>query len=412
MKSTITMQDLELDSNLIDNFRDTVNSNRKFNIICENMDNTNQMNAVYSAMDWISVGVEGTKNLDIELAGVGYNHKNSLSLLQYIIVIDQIHMSIKLLHGILSKINIGATKVEYPFEETSSIFNKTVKDDVYFKHLRAAFGMHPTDLRKGVDGLKSKINQKFYASWPAFDISGENDFIIQVYSDSPGYEPSEILGINLLELNEFISERYQTLVSLNKKVSEITFTLDSQYKDMPIILNNSDIFEDLKILKDENKKRIGVLNGGYEYWIRYLESAFRSSLKMNDLDIEKEIIENYNERLMNVVREIKKNLENMNKTILRIGIQARGYEFEKIAQYLIVDHEHPIGEEYFTGLIKYSSLPDSLLQEKDFEKKRYVFDAFLYSKMDVRDEIIYKDLLDDQSAYNSTGHLGFTGYVL
>lgn len=409
--SFITMKDLELDSKYINDFREEVNKNKQFIYLCENIDNSNQMNAIYSAMDWICVGVEGTSNMDIKLKGIGYNHKNSIALLQYIIVIDQIVDSVKLLHKVLEAINVGSTQISYPYKKSDDIFSKPVSDDVFFKHIRAVFGMHSIDLNAGIDGERQK-GGKFYASWPAFGMPGEDDFVVQIYNNSPGYEPSEVLGISLENLNIFVRERYDTLVTLTQKVSEVTYTLEASYKGVSITLKNDDLVEDVQVLLQENNKRFGVLNGGYEFLLLYFKEMFSVAADAKKYDFGGNILEAYNEHLKKIFNEIKNNLENMNREITRIGIRARGYEFEKITQYLDGSDKYIIGEEYFEGLVKHSILPGELIMEKDLSIKRYVLDAFLFSKMENKNEILFVDLLNDPSVYRSNGISDFTGYFI
>lgn len=95
---------------------------------------------------------------------------------------------------------------------------------------------------------------------------------------------------------------------------------------------------------------------------------------------------------------------------IEIGILGLGYEFEKIAKYFC-DHQNEVGKEYFINLVKYSNLPNEIIGES-FAIRRLAYDSYLYSKMEGKKYVLYKDLINNPELYIFYGNEGYTGYIL
>lgn len=396
---------LKLDSKLCDNFRETVMASEKFKEICRNIDGRNKMNVIYSSMDWLNVAVEGTNTVDFKLKGIGYNHQNTLKITQYIISVDLILESIRQIYRVAKNV----LSLEYPFEKTTHIFEQgSLSDEVFFKHLRAIFGIHPVNLTS-INGVEDKKSpNRYFASWVSYGFDDDNDFEVSIYGNDISDDESKSFGINLFKINNFVRERYELLGDLIKAVESFETAEIEKFKGQIITLEGRDILEDLKVLLEENNKRFHFYVG-YKFLLQYMIECFECITKFDIISFDKTILNNYLERLKELIPIIKSNLENMELKSIHIGITARGYEFEKIAQYLY-EQMNEVGEEYFKGLINYSDLPKEFDTIADFVLYRFVYDAYLYSRMKDKEYIIYKELLHDKSVYISNGSIGITGY--
>jgi hypothetical protein len=76
---------INLDPELIDDFRDSVNEQPIFREMFKNIDGKNKWNIICSAMDWISVSAGGLPYINIKVPNFGYDHLISLNLMQYIV---------------------------------------------------------------------------------------------------------------------------------------------------------------------------------------------------------------------------------------------------------------------------------------------------------------------------------------
>lgn len=396
---------LKLDEELCNKFRATVMDSGKFRAICSELDGRNKMNVIYSSMDWLNVAVEGTRTVDFELKGRGYNHQNTLKLTQYIISVDLVLESIRQIYRVAKRV----FSLEYPFENTSHIFGQnSLSDEDYFKHLRAIFGIHPVNL-KSINGVEEKRSpNRYFASWVSYDCLGEDDFEVSIYGNAISDDEMNSIGINLLKINRFVRERYDLLNNLIQAIRSLVTTEVEKFKGQNITLKGRDTLEDLNILLNENNKRFQYYIG-YKFLLQYMINCFECIDKFDGITFDRTTLENYLKRLETLIPKIKFNLENMEFKNIHIGVNARGYEFEKIAQYLYYQ-QNEVGEEYFKGLVKHSDLPEEFNTIEDFELYRLVYDAYLYSKMDSKKYILYKELLHDESVYISNGSVGVTGY--
>lgn len=402
MRKKLEMSDLVLDGLLIDKFRDEVTSNPKFMELCKSLDGKNKLNALYSAMDWIEVAVAGTQNLDIKIGGFGYNHQNTLNLMQYVVLVDLIHESIIQIYRVF-----GAFNARYPYGKKDTVFKQGISDDRYFKHLRAIFGIHPVNLNS-VDGTDGEADKKFFASWVSAGMMHDHDFMVEIYGNSTDSDDSQFVGIDLSDVHNYVQERYLLLNDLIRVPQKFKADHFTKYKGTKIELA-ADRISSVQILLEENKKRFDSFVG-YGSLLNYMLRMFSVDFESHELSFDKSLISTYLEELEKKLPVIKTSLDNMNYQEIKVGIKARGYEFEKIADYFRT-HDHEVGEEYFVGLVKYGELPDELLAIKDFGLNSLVYDAYLFSKMQGKKFLIYKDLIKN-GVYNSEGMLDLTGYFI
>lgn len=73
---------------MIDAFRNKVNEEPFFSEIYNNVNGKNHWNLLCSAMDWITVASDGLPEINLNPKGMGYNHIQTINLMQYIVTID------------------------------------------------------------------------------------------------------------------------------------------------------------------------------------------------------------------------------------------------------------------------------------------------------------------------------------
>ncbi|SFD39832.1 hypothetical protein SAMN05428981_101221 [Bacillus sp. OV194] len=363
---------LKLDEKLIEQFRNAVNNEIFFQEKFKNFKGKNKWNIICSAMDWITVTVDGLPNITLKHAkGLGYNHTEALSLIQYIITIDILTDAIRQLFRVLYGNN-----TPYPLEDDKSIFNQSkLSDDKYFKHLRAVFGTHQVNL-SSVDGVQRHDGERFYASWPTQDPLHKNAFSVFLYSNNPNDDELRPFIISIDEVNMFAETRYNLLTNLIVKVSEINKEHKQRCKQILIPKVDNPI-EQLEILFKENQKRFGS-NYGYSHTIKNLNRILSVDVdKIKDFDYE--IIKKYRNHLISFIPVIRNELQNMKVNHPFQEFYHSGYEFEKIYMYLM-DQEHPVGKMYFNKLVDLGILPNYLKTSSDFNLKTLILDALLYLK--------------------------------
>lgn len=361
---------IKINSDLIEAFRKKVNEETFF---CENFKNVkgkNFWNIICSSMDWLTVAADGLPEINVEPKGFGCNHVDTLNLMQYIITIDILAESIIQLYRV-----IGGER-SYPLTKDNSIFNHIeLSDDKFFKHIRAVFSTHPVNL-DSLDGVKRLSGERFYASWVAKN-GIDDDYYVLLYSNNPEKDNLNSFGINLKDINAYAEKRYNLLEDLICKVKKFnTEHIQNSKKSVISTINNP--VEQLIILHKENEIRFGK-DLGYAGSINYLLRLIQTDMDSYEFgEYFTELFNEYREHMILGISKIKEGLQNMSKGNFYIKYRGSGYEFEKIYQYLS-DGEHPIGKEYFEGLIKKSNLPAKLIKNKDMESNRFILDAYLFS---------------------------------
>lgn len=378
---------LQLNESLITEFRDSINRNNYLMEKYKNVDGKNFLNIIYSAMDWLNVAVDGLSSIELEYDGFGYDHVNTVKLMQYLITVDLINESISQLYRVLDD------KSNYPYSNTKQIFNQTdVSDDNYFKHLRAAFGTHPVNLTS-INGKKDNNGTRYYASWPSNGRILDYDFIVSLYSNDVLNDESVFMGINIKEIDTYAEERYnllQNFIDISENMNQDHFNTMIHSE----ITFNNNHYEQTSILLSENEKRFGKYRG-YENKLEYINYILRVNYKNIEFkSFDKTIIDEYVDYIISLIPIIKENMQQMRVKPISKNINAIGYEFEKIYMFLS-DGKHPIGEEYFFGLVKFGELPDELLEEVNFPLYSLVFDSYLHRKTKDLGRVFYIDLVPE-----------------
>ncbi|MGM0835423.1 MAG: hypothetical protein ACQEV7_04655 [Bacillota bacterium] len=203
-----------IDSRLIDNFRNKINEEPAIEGKLKNVNGKNHWNILCSAMDWINVATGGLPQIKLNTRGFGYNHFDTINLMQYIITVDV------LVESIIQLFRVIEGKNSYPLINSNCIFNhKQLSDDKYFKHIRAVFSTHPVNL-SSLDGVKKNNGERFYASWVAKD-GIDDDFNVFLYSNNPNKDDLYSFGIKVAEINKYAEMRYQLLEALTIKIENI-----------------------------------------------------------------------------------------------------------------------------------------------------------------------------------------------
>lgn len=312
-------------SSIVDSFRDKINDNVDFILRKYKDENDkNLWNCICSAMDWLTVA---TRYIDAQREYSSNIDKMSIEVYTFISTIDIVEEAIQQLHRAIINKN---TK---PFENDNRIFNDTrlSKDDTeYFKHIRAAFGAHPVNLKDDI---------KRFASWPTNHVYTQYDLAVSLYSSEKNI-PDVILGFTFEQLYQYLDSRIGYL-------NEVLTALDVQYEEFcseirsKEIERSDDIIKQLEIL--EREERLRFSNDYYHDTILKLRRFFRtqSSCLAND-----EAISNWHDKLFRMVDEIFNNLQNMKieelKTDIFEGIfpQELQYAYQKFSDYL--DGSDPI----------------------------------------------------------------------
>ncbi|HDR4442748.1 hypothetical protein ACS2JQ_20455 [Bacillus cereus group sp. BceL101] len=365
---------ITMDATLIDEFRDKVNDSKVLQGMLRNVDEKNHWNILCSAMDWISTVANGLPTLDIIPSdGMGYDHLDTLKLMQYIVLIDVLSESIIQLFRVMDK------DQPYPLKSDTSVFQQSrLDDDTYFKHIRAAFSTHPVNL-SSVDGVRNNGGERFYASWVAKHGPVDHDYYVLLYSNDPAKEGHYYLGVNIADLNLYAEKRYKLLEILIQMVDSKVKNHISFYQSK-IISSKDEISEELDILLEEDKKRFGTFRGylGYSNDILYIRRMLETDTNPISGRVCEQIIHDYKEFLKSTISQIREGVQNVNR-INVLSIRCIGYEFEKIYTYLS-NHSHPVGEMFFNELIKNLELPTFLSTTEDFDLKQLVVDSYIHQK--------------------------------
>lgn len=368
---------VEIDSNLINQFRNEVNKGRIIYSKLKNVGGKNKWNVLCSAMDWIDVATSGIPTIELNPKGFGVSHKETINLMQYIILIDVLYESIIQMYRVL-----GIEK-EYPLENCKKIFNQSkISDDLYFKHIRAVFSTHPVNLTSldGDKDNKPNKHERFFASYVARnglnDEGPPDDYYVSLYSNNPENDITRFFGIRMDQINEYLETRYSLLADLIDKVKSIKsqHLEEGLKKNIPSAENP---IEQLDILLKENELRFDI-GYGYTSEINYLR--YLLSLEIDEYDFDdfyKNIIKDYQDFLTPGVNKIKEGLEKMDASNFIFEDYSTGYEFAKIYDYLETGN-NPVGQSYFEELISQGVLPESLWEETDLRLYTIVLDALLY----------------------------------
>jgi hypothetical protein len=364
---------VEIDNSLITEFRKKANDNIIFRNAYKNIGGKNKWNVICSSMDWITVASRGINKININDSKFGmFSDIQSLNLMQYVITVDIMLESIKQLFRVLFGHNY-----KYPLIDDNSIFMQSISDDIYFKHLRAAFGTHPVNLNS-LDGINCNKDESFYASWSSGNfMSEEYDYIVNLYSNDPSKDNQIELGINMDKVNLYFESRYNLLKLLSEKLDLLNEEISEKYRK-ELIESSNDIVSQIEILVMENNRRYGEGYGFY-YQLNYIYTLIRVYTEFQTKDA---IVKGYIEFLKGKIPHIKTGLQDLTRKednlFLRPINLAGNYETEKIYSYLT--NFHPIGEVYYYKLIEKGFLPEFLMTSNNMDLKELFLDAYLFKE--------------------------------
>ncbi|MBU5288280.1 hypothetical protein AALJ34_16755 [Paraclostridium bifermentans] len=317
-----------MDKSIISRFRNFANKNVDFMIqhyIKEN--EKNLWNCICSCMDWIDVSVDYINCIKYDEENISCK---TMQIYSYISSIDIICEAITQLHRVI------VNRKTVPFKNDFTVFRKNLDmdDNKYFKHIRASFGAHPTNIE--ISGLR------YFASWPTEKVFTECDFEVRLYTNDKDGEDITT-GIKFDELNQFLEIRYNYL---NELISAIKLDIENDIKKKSERNINivDDPIEQLEILKDELDKRLE--NDYYENLINNLIMMFSANIT----EIKnKGIISNYIKELRLLIDEIRINIQNMefkeleNECLIDFNLPNKiKYEISKTYDYIYSDKYDPI----------------------------------------------------------------------
>ena len=337
-----------MDDNLINTFRDKVNEdNMVFNMYhCCN--NKNKWNIICSAMDWITVAVDGIN--EISLPSNANNNLSSIAYISFIMCIDILWESIQQLHRVI----FNTSKI--PFRGEKRIFRNNIlskSDNEYFKTIRACFAAHPVNLDDHFTSLNKK--EKRYASWSG-RFFGSGDFSVILYSNVIG-EDDIVLSIYTSNLIEFAETRYNYLNTLIEELNRQKNSCLSILKNTPIQKSES-IIEQIDILISECKKRID--DDYYTFELKKLRILFSTPItSQKNLCI----VSQYRESLSSRVDEIFRILQEMDmdgpsdQNIFNDFVPfSCHYSFSKLAD-TVYGHGHTL----LVDILSFKNILDSIL---------------------------------------------------
>lgn len=216
----------KFDKNIINDFRHIVNDNNYFvmhhfseYVTINNNEKKNLWSKICSCMDWIEVAISGLQEYP-EFNTTDIN-KGSLEFTQFILTIDMLSEAVK---NLWTTFSLAENIKQYPLKDNKSTFNgiiwnKSVDDEVYFKHLRAFFGMHSVngnELQLPINEKKVKV--RFFSSWSTSRDGKE--FSLIMYSNNKDAEKKYggQLKITVEELINYAYKQYHTLIELSLEI--------------------------------------------------------------------------------------------------------------------------------------------------------------------------------------------------
>lgn len=188
-----------MDRRLIEEFRKEVNETYYTYETFSNVRGKSLWNCICSAMDWITVAVDGIDFMH-NMSTKGHGSEKTFDVLSLIMRIALIKEGIEQLHRVLYDTQEQYRKTDKSVWEGKP-FGET--DNEYFETLRACFGAHPVNLKGESNG---KTGRQF-ASWP---FMGSHGFSVFLYPSNVNDE-NKILVISFEQLEEYASLRYQHL---------------------------------------------------------------------------------------------------------------------------------------------------------------------------------------------------------
>lgn len=303
---------------LIRNFRNFINEDNYVLEKYRNIDDKDKWSCICSCMDWIDVCIKYIKD---NKEKIEKKINFDMEIFTYISSINLISESIQQLYRVFYN------NKEYPLKKDSSVFkNKQISDDDMFKHIRAVFGAHSTNL-KSFNG-----RERNFASYPN-NIHTNGHFSVILYSNEVG-KWGDIFEFSFKELEEYFEKRYFCLENIIKKIKqdkkEYLNKLCSEK-----IKEEKCLKKQLIILKEESKKR---LNMDYNNYLieNMIDIVNFEITNFNNIPI---ILE-YLEILKKFVNEFYMDLQNMNIDEKEdIFLSIHSYSYSKILENKYIDFD-------------------------------------------------------------------------
>lgn len=191
-----------MDRILIDTFREAMNYDAFGSYKFSDVNGKNKWNCVCSAMDWITVAVDGI-NFKPDLTYIGHQTNGSVIVLTLIMRVALIKEGIEQLHRVFYDTNETYLNdscdiwSRHPFGET---------DNAHFETIRACFGAHPINLKE----CGGKDSGRMFACW---SYVGLDDFNVILYpSSTEGHDI--FLSISFEKLERYTMTLYNHLRDL------------------------------------------------------------------------------------------------------------------------------------------------------------------------------------------------------
>ena len=318
-------------------------------------------NCICSSIQWIRLCANVINKIDFDIMDIDVK---CMELYKYISCIDIIIESLQQLHRIFYRDNNLKT-----FPDSNNIFkNKISKmsDNKYFKMIRAAYGAHPINLDEpdnpGDKELKRFASNPFdnkHAAW-----KDNHDFDVKLYTNLTNGEDINF-PIWLEELNEYANNRYNYLGVFCNKIDELYKLYIDEYKSKQIE-TSTNIQRQIEILISESKVRLN--NDYYNSSLKFLKTTFSLTCvsKKNN-----KLLDKYKSDLIQVVNEIRDNLQNMNLIELKTNRYLEPYlenlKLPKMVNYALeklsnayngnskLFYQQPI-EEFLKNLIDFENI--------------------------------------------------------
>ncbi|MBB1441306.1 hypothetical protein H5202_22310, partial [Shewanella sp. SG41-4] len=242
-------------------------------------------------------------------------------------------------------------------------------DNNYFKTIRACFGAHPVSLNQS--------NSKRFASWPFDSHFNTGDLTVHLYSRDVN-EEDLALHLNINELLEFLTTRYDYLDLITEKIESLFIDYQKKLSKQPIE-TKADLLEQLYVLRSESEKRLD--NDYYNSEIDDLIMIFEAEVTDPALV---PMVDSYKNSLIPLVEEIKTNLQAMNIVDLKNDSDFRvrsdlsgelNYELPKFYSWVHSGRYDPMLDYYFE---RFNAVTDGKF---NFNKSDEIKLTFLKAKL-------------------------------
>lgn len=294
------------DKKIAENLRRTINSNNYF--VMKHFADYTQLNQkekknlwskICSCMDWIDVSLSGLQSKPN--FSRKHHNKGALEFAHFILTVDILTEAI---NNIWNTFSLADEIKSSPLKKDSSvfegdIFGKKVSDEVYFKHIRAFFGMHAVngnEISLEVDG--EYIRARFFSSWST-SLDGEN-FSISLYSNNREIERryGGQLKITVEKILQYAHTRYMSLIELTSLLENF-YIITKKYtieNNQISLSNNLSTLEKIKALRTFSKETIYLK----DYYSQHIDWY----IKMLQIDLEK-FEQKDKSRISNYLKELE-----------------------------------------------------------------------------------------------------------